>query len=681
MLSLVFISFIAGILTILAPCVLPVLPVILAGSIGEKGKWYPYIVTFSLALSIVLFTILLKASTLLIDVPSEFWKYLSGIILLALGLVYIFPHTWTQISSRIFGSTANSKLDQAQDIQSSTMRAIVTGAVLGPVFSTCSPTYSLLLATVFPVSFVSGIFYMLIYALGLSLVLLLISKFGSTLIRRLKIYTDEKGIFRKILWVILMIVWLMILTGVDKQFEAAILQKYDVSSIETSVINQLSPNFFHMNTSNLSVTDTKNLKKAYFAGGCFWCMEGIFEAQPWVKEAISGYAEWTLEDATYEKVSAWNTAHREAIEVIYDPTKISYQTLVDLYYTQIDPTQIDGQFADRGFRYTTAIYYQDDIEKQLIDQAKKTLESKKKYDLPIVVKTVPFTTFFPAEEYHQDYYKKSSFRYNLYKKGSWREDFVEKNGKEGSTLSEWNSQYREYNDTIIGTLTGSRILLFFHADWCPTCQNFEKQILKATLPEDVVILKVNYDTETELKQKYSILSQSTFVQIDSLGNMYKRWLGKSELTDILTDMITPQDVLSKKLTPLQFQVTQMWWTEKPFDNAYWDNHEAGIYVDIVDGTPLFSSLDKFDSGTGWPSFSRPIDTAMIDSKVDTSLFTERTEIISKNANSHLGHIFDDGPRDQWGKRYCINSAALRFIPVVDLEKEWYGKYSVYFVGK
>lgn len=157
MLSLAFVSFIAGILTILAPCVLPVLPVILAGSVSERSKWYPYIVTASLAISIVLFTILLKASTLLIDVSPEFWKYLSGGILLGLGLVYIFPHTWTRISSRLFGSRANSSLDTAQNIESSTLRAIVTGAVLGPVFSTCSPTYSLLLATVFPVSLVAGI--------------------------------------------------------------------------------------------------------------------------------------------------------------------------------------------------------------------------------------------------------------------------------------------------------------------------------------------------------------------------------------------------------------------------------------------------------------------------------------------------------------------------------------------
>ncbi len=241
MFSLAFVSFIAGILTILAPCVLPVLPVILAGSVGERGKWYPYIVTASLALSIVLFTILLKASTLLIDVPPEFWKYLSGVILLVLGLVYIFPHTWTVISSKVFGSTANSKLDQAQDIESSTLRAIVTGAVLGPVFSTCSPTYSLLLATVFPVSLISGIFYTFIYAIWLSLVLLLISKFGSALVRRLRIYADERGIFRKVLGIILVMVGLLIVTGIDKKIETALIEKFDVTSIEQGILDRFLP--------------------------------------------------------------------------------------------------------------------------------------------------------------------------------------------------------------------------------------------------------------------------------------------------------------------------------------------------------------------------------------------------------------------------------------------------------
>ena len=134
-------------------------------------------------------------------------------------------------------------------------------------------------------------------------------------------------------------------------------------------------------------------------------------------------------------MSSGTTKHREAVSVIYDQSVISFATLVDLYYTQIDPTQVDGQFADTGYRYTTAIYYQNDAEQKIIENAKTTLETSRKYDKPIAVQSVPFTTFFPAEEYHQDYYKKSSFRYNLYKEGSGRKGFIEKNGETGATLS------------------------------------------------------------------------------------------------------------------------------------------------------------------------------------------------------------------------------------------------------
>lgn len=405
-------------------------------------------------------------------------------------------------------------------------------------------------------------------------------------------------------------------------------------------------------------------------------MEGIFEAQSGVVEAIAGYAEGDASDANYDAVSSGVTKHREAVQVKYNPDIISFASLVDLFYTQIDPTQADGQFADTGFRYTTAAYYQNDEEKSIIDAAKKNLEESKKYDKPIAVKTVPFTTFFPAEEYHQDYYKKSAFRYSLYKKGSGRAGFIEENGKVGSTLG----QYRDYDETILPTLKDKKILLFFHADWCPTCRNFDKQIAEMTLPQDVIILKVDYDTATELKKKYSILSQSTWVQIDTTGKMYKRWLGKSNLKDILDETLSPKALLSEKLTPLQFEVTQMGGTEKPFDNEYWDNHEAGIYVDIVDGTPLFSSLDKFDSGTGWPSFTRPIDDALVSEHTDDRYGMARTEVKS-TGGAHLGHIFDDGPSGSGGLRYCINSAALRFVPLADIEKEGYGKYKVLFEKK
>lgn len=156
------------------------------------------------------------------------------------------------------------------------------------------------------------------------------------------------------------------------------------------------------------------------------------------------------------------------------------------------------------------------------------------------------------------------------------------------------------------------------------------------------------------------------------------WAAMASAWDARSFVKPTQDELKKRLTPLQFDVTQHEDTERAFDNEYWNNKQPGIYVDVVSGEPLFSSLDKYDSGTGWPSFTKPIGMDSITTKIDHGFFTTRTEVRSRLAGSHLGHVFDDGPKEAGGKRYCMNSAALRFIPADKLKESGYGEFAPLF---
>lgn len=605
------ISILAGIFTVLAPCILPLLPVVIGASEtgGRHISKKALVVIGSLSVSVVLFTLLLKASTLLIDIPPMFWNWFSGVIIIVVGITMVFPLFWTKVPYVNKINLISNKVLGAGYQKKSYVGDAMIGLALGPVFTTCSPTYLFIIATVLPAAFLTGFVYLLGFTVGLALSLLLIAYFGQQIVSTITTNMKTTEHLKQIFGVLIIIVGIAILTGYDKKIEALILDSgYGATiDLENNFIERFTP-VNQAAQEALGVTEQKQMDESKttrtsdvltLAGGCFWCIEAYFQEEEGIIDAVSGYAGGEVETASYLLVSKGTTQHREAVQVTYNPQIISTEEVLDIYWSHIDPTDTDGQFADTGFHYTSAIFYNTDEQKEVALDSKQRLEASGLFDTPVATLIIPFTTFFEAEEYHQDYYKKATDHYERYKKASGRAGFVE--------------------DT-----------------WAKDAA--------------IEFLKSEQSNTEEMK---TVSKRADYDYTDQ------------EIAEML-----------KNLDPLAYHVVAESGTESPFDNAYWDNKADGIYVDIVTGKPLFSSTHKYDSGTGWPSFWRTIDDDSVTMNEDNSLSTTRTEI--RSDGGHVGHVFEDGPIAEGGRRFCTNSASLRFVPKEDMVKEGYEAYVYLF---
>jgi len=329
----------------------------------------------------------------------------------------------------------------------------------------------------------------------------------------------------------------------------------DEKNIVMAESNALVPNY-----------SQSRYKEIYLAGGCFWGVQAYFDRINGIEYTNVGYANGNTEITNYYDLKETN--HVEALYLVYDKDIINLETILEYYYSVIDPTLLNQQGNDIGPQYRTGIYYVNEEDKEIIQAV--TDSEAKKYSKPIVTEIQKLENYVIAEDFHQDYLAKNPLGY-------------------------------------------------CHID------------LSNIPAERPVVYYSDYK--------------------------------KPSIEDI-----------KAKLTSLQYSITQEDSTETAFENPYWNNDEEGIYVDIVTGEPLFLSKHKYDSGSGWPSFTRPIQWNVLTNVKDDSLGMIRVEVRSRVGDTHLGHVFEDGPLAEGGLRFCINSGALEFIHIEDMEKRGYGQF-------